>query len=69
MPTKTDSGYMSPYECVFGVAFNLKWLTILGFKCYALKPIAERKNVFDDKAGFLVGSATQNMVSIVLFLD
>ena len=61
-PTKTANGYMIPHECVFGVAPDLKWMRILGCKCYVLKPKAERKNDLDDKAysGFLVGYATQN---------
>jgi hypothetical protein len=47
------------YECVFGTAPDLKWLRIWGCKCYALKPVAERRKDFDDKAhsGFLVGYA------------
>ena len=66
-PTKTANGYMTPHERVFGVAPNLKWLRIWGCKCYVLKPIADRKKDFDDKAysGFLVGYATQNTGYIV----
>ena len=62
IPTKTARGYMSPYDCIFGSAPDLKWLRIWGCKCYALKPIAERRKDFDDKAysGFLVGYAQQN---------
>ena len=41
-PTKTANGYMTPHECVFGVAPYLKWLRIRGCKCYVLKPIAEK---------------------------
>jgi hypothetical protein len=53
---------MSPFECIHGTAPDLKWLRIWGCKCYALKPVAERKKDFDDKAysGFLVGYAQQN---------
>ena len=36
--TKTELGYMSPYECVYGAALDLKCLKIRGCKCYALKP-------------------------------
>jgi hypothetical protein len=62
VPTKTAFGYMTPYECLHNVAPDLKWLRIWGCKCYALKPIAERKKDFDDKAysGFLVGYAEEN---------
>mmetsp|Transcript_25719 Transcript_25719/g.48242 ORF Transcript_25719/g.48242 Transcript_25719/m.48242 type:complete len:863 (-) Transcript_25719:324-2912(-) len=62
VPTKTVAGYMTPFECITGVAPDLKWLRIWGCKCYSLKPIAERKKDFDDKAysGFLVGYAEQN---------
>lgn len=62
LPTKTVSGYMSPHECVTGTPPNLKWLRIWGCKCYALKPVAERRKDFDDKAysGFLVGYAQEN---------
>jgi hypothetical protein len=62
IPTKTALGYMSPYEAIFGTAPDLKWFRIWGCKCYALKPVAERRKDFDDKAysGFLVGYAQQN---------
>ncbi len=62
IPTKTALGHMTPFECVFGTAPDLKWLRIWGCKCYALKPVAERRKDFDDKAhsGFLVGYAQQN---------
>ena len=62
IPTKTALGYMSPYEVIFGAAPDLKWFRIWGCKCYALKPVAERRKDFDDKAysGFLVGYAQQN---------
>ena len=62
IPTKTALGYMSPYEVIFGTAPDLKWFRIWGCKCYALKPAAERRKDFDDKAysGFLVGYAQQN---------
>ena len=67
LPTKTVLGYMSPYECVFNVAPDLKWFRIWGCKCYVLKPIAERRKDFDDKAysGYLVGYATQNTGYVV----
>ena len=63
-PTTTANGYMTPHECVLGVAPDLKWLIIWGWKCYVLKPIAEREKDFDDKAysGVLVGYATQNTI-------
>jgi hypothetical protein len=53
---------MSPHEVIFGTAPDLKWLRIWGCKCYALKPIADRRKDFDDKAysGFLVGYAQEN---------
>ena len=53
---------MSPYECVYGAAPDLKWIRIWGYKCYALKPKADRRKDFDEKAytGFLVGYAQQN---------
>jgi hypothetical protein len=53
---------MSPYDCIFGSAPDLKWPRIWGCKCFALKPSAERRKDFDDKAysGFLVGYAQQN---------
>ena len=68
--TKTANGYMTPHECVFGVAPDLKWLKIWGCKCYVLKPIADRKKDFDDKAysGFFVGYATQNTGYMVFVL-
>ena len=60
LPTKTVLGYMSPYECVYGAAPDLKWIRIC--KCYALKPKADRRKDFDEKVytGFLVGYAQQN---------
>ena len=63
MPTKTASGYMTPYESFHGRAPSLKWLRIWGCKAYALKPIAERRKDFDDKAysGFLVGYADESI--------
>ena len=69
-PTKTANEYMTPHECVFGVAPHLKWLRIWGCKCYVLKPLADRKKDFDDKAysGFLVGYATQNTGYMVFVL-
>ena len=38
------------------------WIRIWGCKCYALKPKADRRKDFDEKAytGFLVGYAQQN---------
>ena len=53
---------MSPYECVYGAAPDLKWICIWDCKCYALKPKADRRKDFDEKAyaGFLVGYAQQN---------
>ena len=62
LPTKTVLGYMSPYECVYGAAPDMKWIRIWGCKCYALKPKADRRKEFDEKAytGFLVGYAQQN---------
>ena len=62
LSTKTVLGYMSPYECVYGAAPNLKWIRIWGCKCYALKRKADRRKDFDEKAytGFLVGYAQQN---------
>jgi len=62
IPTKTSQGFMTPFECIYGSAPDLKWFRIWGCKCYALKPIAERKKDFDDKAysGFLVGYAQEN---------
>ena len=62
LPPKTVLGYMSPYECVCGAAPDLKWIHIWGCKCYALKPKADRRKDFDEKAytGFLVGYAQQN---------
>jgi hypothetical protein len=54
---------MSPYDCIFGSAPDLKWPRIWGCKCFvALEPSAERRKDFDDKAysGFLVGYAQQN---------
>ena len=62
VPTKTVHGHMTPYECIFNIPPDLKWLRIWGCKCYVLKPIAERKKDFDDKAysGFLVGYGEQN---------
>jgi len=61
-PTKTAQGFMTPFECVTHVAPNVKYLRIWGCKCYALKPIADRRKDLDDKAysGFLVGYAEQN---------
>ena len=50
LPTKTVLGYMSPYECVDGAAPDLKWIRIWGCKCYALKPKADRRKDFDEKA-------------------
>ena len=38
LPTKTVLGYMSPNECVYGAAPDLKWICTRGCKCYALKP-------------------------------
>ena len=57
LPTKPVLGYMSPYECVYGAAPDSKWIRIWGCKCYALKPKADRRKDFDEKAyiGFLVG--------------
>ena len=57
MPTKTASGFMTPYESYYCQDPSLKWLKIWGCKAYALKPISERRKNFDDKAysGFLVG--------------
>ena len=46
LPTKTVLGYMSPYECVYGAAPDLKWLRIWGCKCYVLK----RNNVGRENA-------------------
>jgi hypothetical protein len=71
IPTQTAQGDMSPYECIFGSAPNLKWLRIWGCKCYALKPSAERRKDFDDKeySGFLVGYAQQNTGHIFLCLN
>ena len=62
LPTKTVLGYMSPNECVYGAAPDLKWIRIWGCKCYALKPKADWPKDFDEKAytGFLVGYAQQN---------
>ena len=53
---------MSPYECVYGAAPDLKWIRIWGCKCSALKPKADRRKDFDEKAytGFLVGYEEQN---------
>ena len=67
LPTKTALGYMSPYECIHDSVPDLKWIRIWGCKCYALKPIAERKKDFDDKAysGFLVGYSTENTGYII----
>ena len=62
LPTETVLGYMSPYECLYGAAPDLKWICIWGCKCYALKPKADWSKDFDEKAytGFLVGYAQQN---------
>ena len=53
---------MSPYEYVYGAAPDLKWICIWSCKCCALKPKANRRKDFDEKAytGILVGYAQQN---------
>ena len=61
---------MSPYECIFDSAPNLKWLRIWGCKCYALKPEDERRKDFDDKAYsvFFVGYAQENTGYMIFVL-
>ena len=63
LPTKTVLGYMSPFEFVYGAAPDLKWICIWGCKCYALKPKADLRKGFDEKAytGYLVRYAQQNI--------
>jgi hypothetical protein len=70
-PTKTARGYMTPFECITHRPPNVKFLRIWGCKCYALKPIAERRKDMDDKAytGFLVGYAVQNTGYIIFVPD
>ena len=57
LPTRTDRGYMSPYEYVTGQPPSLKYFRVWGCKTYILTPKADRRKDWDDKSkiGYLVG--------------
>jgi hypothetical protein len=62
LPTKTIIGLSTPYEVLRGTPPNIGRWRQWGCKVYSLKPIAERKKDWDEKAvsGYLVGYAEQN---------
>ena len=58
MPTKTAQGYMTPLEAIpGGQAPSWEWLRVWGCKAYVLKPKADRRKDWDDKAqiGYFTG--------------
>jgi hypothetical protein len=62
MPTRTYKGWMSPAECVpGGVTPSLSRLRRWGCKAYVLKPRADRRKDWDDKAliGYFMGYSTE----------
>ena len=58
MPTKTSRGFMTPLEAIpHGKPPSWKWLRVWGCKAYVLKPGADRRKDWDDKAqvGYFMG--------------
>jgi hypothetical protein len=64
MPTNTAGGFMTPLEALpNGVAPSWEWLRVWGCKAYVLKPKADRRKDWDDKAqiGYFVGYSTDTV--------
>ena len=58
LPTNTAQGWMTPMEALpNGEVPSLEWLRVWGCKAYVLKPKADRRKDWDDKAqvGYFVG--------------
>lgn len=71
MPTRTYRGWMSPMECVPGGKVpNLARLRRWGCKCYVLKPKADRRKDWEDKAwvGYFLGYS-KNQVGYKVMLQ
>ena len=72
MPTRTYKGWMSPQECVPGGSVpNLSRLRQWGCKAYVLKPKADRRKDWEDKAyvGYFIGYSTDKAGYRVMVRD
>jgi len=64
MPTTTARGYMTPIEAMpGGEPPSWEWMRVWGCKAYVLKPKADRRKDWDDKAqvGYFVGYSEDTM--------